>query len=790
MRLLSRLTTKGWSQPEFWTLSRPIIGGSWGPVERIETDFERYVHDVYKADGVVFACIAARAMVFAQARFLWQRFRDGRPTELFGNTDLAILEQPWPNASTGDLLTLMEQDVSLAGNFYGTIVDDADGRRFRRLRPDRVYVVTGSRLEPRDEAARAPDARILFYIYDPHKGGLVPASAYDAPEPGDPHVYLPEDIVHYTEFTDPLCNWLGMSWLTPVIREIQGDMAATEHKLAFFKNGATPSMAIRYDASISREAFDAFVERFKKDHEGLHKGYKTLHLGGGADVTPLTMDFRQLDFKVTQGAGEPLALDTPIPTAGGWTTMGAIQIGDHVIDRNGCPARVVGVSPVYAGRDCYRVTFDDRTSLVCDAGHLWRAMDRATKKRAEAVYTTAQIRAMIEEWQERGVGQAHRIALPAADPLIGTDADLLVDPYVLGVWLGDGQTAGAAICGAEEDLVFVAAEIERRGYSVSRWAVKPGRVSVIGVPGGLLAALDALGVLGDKHIPASYLRASFSQRLDLLRGLMDTDGTVGSRGKETCSFSSKWEHLARQVAELARSLGYRATVTHKTDVRSRTGGDWRVTFRANPERNPFLLPRKAERCQTPIWVRNRRIVSVEPTGSVPVRCIAVDSPDHLFVAGEGWVLTHNTRIAAAAGAHPVIVGLSEGLQGSSLNAGNFQAARRLFVDGRIRYLWSKAAPALQSVLPVPPGARLWYDDRDIAFLRDDAMDEARRRQVDAAAIRQLIDAGFDPDVAVEAITSGDLRRLRNSHSGLYSVQLQPLGTQPSAGRAAASEGGT
>lgn len=453
MRLLSRLTTKGWSQPEFWTISRPIIGGSWGPIERIDTDFERYVHDVYRADGVVFACIAARAMVFAQARFLWQRFQDGRPTDLFGNTDLAILEQPWPNASTGDLLTLMEQDVSLAGNFYGTIVDDADGRRFRRLRPDRVYIVTGSRLEPRDDAGRAPDARILFYIYDPRKGGLIPASAYDAPEPGDPHVYLPEDIVHYTEFTDPLSNWLGMSWLTPVIREIQGDMAATEHKLAFFKNGATPSMAIRYDASISREAFDAFVERFKKDHEGLDKGYKTLHLGGGADVTPLTMDFRQLDFKVTQGAGE-------------------------------------------------------------------------------------------------------------------------------------------------------------------------------------------------------------------------------------------------------------------------------------------------------------------------------------------------TRIAAAAGAHPVIVGLSEGLQGSSLNAGNFQAARRLFVDGRIRYLWSKAAPSLQSVLPVPPGARLWYDDRDIAFLRDDAMDEARRRQVDAAAIRQLIDAGFDPDVAVEAITSGDLRRLRKSHSGLYSVQLQPLGTRPPASGAAASEGGT
>lgn len=440
MRLLGRLT-KGWSQPAFWTVDRPIIGGgTWGADERIAVDFQRYVHQVYQADGVVYACIAARAMVFAQARFLWRRYQAGRPSDLFGNSDLAILEQPWPNGSTGDLLTRMEQDVSMAGNFYGTIVDDADGRRIRRLQPDLMTIVSGSRLVTDDLAAKAPDARIILY-------------SYRMPGRDEPVLYEPDQIIHYTEMPDPLCNWRGMSWLTPVIREIQGDMAAVEHKLAFFKHGAVPSMAIRYDASISKEAFDAFVERFRADHEGLEKGYKTLHLGGGADVTPLTMDFKQLDFKITQGAGE-------------------------------------------------------------------------------------------------------------------------------------------------------------------------------------------------------------------------------------------------------------------------------------------------------------------------------------------------TRVAAAAGAHPVIVGLSEGLQGSSLNAGNFQAARRLFVDGRIRYLWSKAAPALESVLPVPPGAHLWYDDRDIAFLRDDAMDEARIRGVNATAIRTLIDAGFAPDMVVEAVTTGDLRRLSKSHSGLFSVQLQPLAQQPAPPAEAATEGGT
>ena len=117
--------------------------------------------------------------------------------------------------------------------------------------------------------------------------------------------------------------------------------------------------------------------------------------------------------------------------------------------------------------------------------------------------------------------------------------------------------------------------------------------------------------------------------------------------------------------------------------------------------------------------------------------------------------------------------MSEGLEGSALNAGNFTAARRIFVDGRIRSLWSKAAAALESILEVPAGARLWYDDRDIPFLRADAVEEAKNRQTDAVAMRQLVDAGFDPDTVVDAVTSGDMRKLRGSHSGLFSVQLQP-----------------
>lgn len=137
-----------------------------------------------------------------------------------------------------------------------------------------------------------------------------------------------------------------------------------------------------------------------------------------------------------------------------------------------------------------------------------------------------------------------------------------------------------------------------------------------------------------------------------------------------------------------------------------------------------------------------------------------------------------TRIAAAAGVPPVVVGFSEGLQGSSLNAGNYSAARRRFADLTMRPLWRNAAGSLASIIQVPAGAELWYDDRDISFLQEDMKDAAEIMQFESLTIRQLTDCGFDPDAVVDAVTAGDLKRLRGKHTGLLSVQLQEPGATP------------
>ncbi|HEY3485456.1 MAG TPA: phage portal protein [Ilumatobacteraceae bacterium] len=138
-----------------------------------------------------------------------------------------------------------------------------------------------------------------------------------------------------------------------------------------------------------------------------------------------------------------------------------------------------------------------------------------------------------------------------------------------------------------------------------------------------------------------------------------------------------------------------------------------------------------------------------------------------------------SRIAAAAGVPATVAGFSEGMQGSSLNAGNYTATRRLFGDAKIRPLLGSFCEAFAPLVRVPPDSRLWYDDAGVSFFQEDVKDEAEIRQAHAATIRQLIDAGYDPDAVISAVTTGDFSALVGRHSGLFSVQLQPPGTESS-----------
>lgn len=251
------------------------------PVEEIQASFTGYVNGAYKSNGVIFAIILARLLLFTEARFQWRQLRSGGVGELFGTPDLKLLERPWPNGTTGELLARMEQDVSLGGNFFVA----AEGDRLRRLRPDWTSIVLTARPE------EAVDADVAGYMYQP--GGT-----------GTPQLYLPDEVAHWSPIPDPDAQYRGMSWLSPVIREIQADDAATRHKAAFFRNGAKPGLVVSLKESVTADQFKAFMATMAESHDGADNAYKTLYLGGGADVTVAGASLGEIDYRQVQGAGE------------------------------------------------------------------------------------------------------------------------------------------------------------------------------------------------------------------------------------------------------------------------------------------------------------------------------------------------------------------------------------------------------------------------------------------------------------------------------------------------------
>lgn len=386
-------------------------------------DFPSYVANAYASNGIVFAAAVARAAIFSEARFKFRRFVDG---ELFGGPQLSVLERFPGEASVDGFLNRMIGYADFGGNAW--VVQSPEGLRL--LRPDWTQPVIGSMHEPVDSEQAIPDGEVIGLVY--HPGG------YQRTKRGI--VYLSGEFRHWKTADDPLSGWGGgMSWLTPIVREVMADNATNLHKLKFYENAATPNAVVTFGDALDPDAYDAWVDAFEKKKVGVRNAWRTVYLPAGTTLAGVGKDFQQADLKAVQGAGE-------------------------------------------------------------------------------------------------------------------------------------------------------------------------------------------------------------------------------------------------------------------------------------------------------------------------------------------------TRIAVAAGIPAVVLGISEGLAGSSLNAGNYTAARRRFADLTMRPLWRSACAALAPFVQVPAGSELWYDDRDIPFLQEDMKDAADIAQTQAIAVRNLVDAGFTADAAVLAVATGNLSALVGKHSGLFSVQLQPPGS--------------
>lgn len=356
--------------------------------------------------------------------------------------------------------------------------------------------------------------------------------------------------------------------------------------------------------------------------------------------------------------GKALALDTPIPTPTGWTTMGALKADDEVFDEQGEICRVTFVTEIMYGRPCNRVVFSDGAEIVADDDHRWMTWDKRARKNSSrnaknatagtkkpiinerpAIRTTKEIAETLLDGEERN----HSI--PCARPLQLPDRDLPIDPYVLGAWLGDGHSASASITCHENDSQIID-EIRSSGQPVKHrggidWSLTSGSWKS---NSSFRAKLRLAGLLRNKHVPEAYLRASVSQRLALLQGLNDTDGYTNAMGR--CEFCSTNQRLAAGYLELALSLGLRAVMfTGRATLNGKDHGEkYRVKFTTNLP--VFRLKRKLDALSGRVAkfrMDHRFIDAVVPIASVPVRCITVDSPNSLYLAGRQFIPTHNTK---------------------------------------------------------------------------------------------------------------------------------------------------
>lgn len=373
-------------------------------------------------------------------------------------------------------------------------------------------------------------------------------------------------------------------------------------------------------------------------------------------------------LKGGEGAGKGLPLDTVVPTPTGYDTIGDINPGDIVFDENGNPTNVLKVfGPFY--EDCYKLTFDTGETIVTDKNHLWLVEDynyrrsiarRGAKypERTQAVHNLSVLDTQtVFENQRNCYKNRANYSIKLAKPLNLPEKTLKINPYLLGAWLGDGTSRVAQITIGLDDQEDMFEIIESLGHKLiptkdsrtfgidthlSTFRDIDGRIKRN--PDSFFAQLDTSGLLENKHIPTDYLRGSYEQRLFLLQGLMDTDGTIDDKGR--CEFCSVSQVLSNQVYELCLSLGIKTNVKKGT---VKYNGGYRTRYRLffTPAIDVFRLKRKKAKIQKEGKQQQNRkqrrfIVKVEKVESVATKCIQVDSPNHLFLVTEGMIPTHNS----------------------------------------------------------------------------------------------------------------------------------------------------
>lgn len=391
-----------------------------------------------------------------------------------------------------------------------------------------------------------------------------------------------------------------------------------------------------------------------------------------------------------RGAGKLLAMDTPMrhhdAEGGGWKPIGEIQTGDQIFDENGRLCTVTQAHTPKVPTRMYRLTFSDGTTLEAGEEHQWVTWTHAERKsycRSDSLRMTnindvtsgypenwpawtrydrwghdkksgPKIRTTqeISDTFRHGKRGDLNHSIPLTRPLRSYSplSQRTLDPYLLGSWLGNGHTASGEFSVHGDDKPQLIESIIKAGYALGadrkdERTLNGWRVNAL----GLVTTLKEMGLHGHKHIPSAYLNAPISVRRELLAGLIDTDGTLDST-KGLVEYCTVLPELADNVLELVRSLGEKPTLKQSNSALYgvRKKDRYRVTWR--PLENPARLERKRAKFIAPgnqtTRTHQRMITGIEEITPVLSRCLTVDSPNSMYLAGKALIPTHNTRAAA------------------------------------------------------------------------------------------------------------------------------------------------
>lgn len=381
----------------------------------------------------------------------------------------------------------------------------------------------------------------------------------------------------------------------------------------------------------------AFTRRFFVEKEGQPFSVAAFH-----EVMCWVLDrvyageIKRLIINIPPGFGKAIDCDTPMLTPSGWVRAGDIRNGDMLLGSAGQWTEVTGVFP-QGVIPAFTVTFSDRSSIVACSEHRWAARLRDGSNNWHAPWQVKTTDELARDLREADGRKKWRI--PVLSDTRSEDIDLPIDPYLFGCWLGDGHSYQAAITTMDADIITAFSEFS----PVAQKHQNAGRATTYSLRNRFVTRLRALGVLGNKHIPNVYMLASHRQRVALLQGICDTDGTVNRKsGGQSVTLSCK--ALSDDVRSLINSIGgvwrgYERKAGKKIAYTTMLSLPDGVSAFRLPRKSMRVNPRKA--CNMP----RRFVDTVAKTSDREMVCFTVDADDHLFCAGRDLVVTHNTELA-------------------------------------------------------------------------------------------------------------------------------------------------